>query len=137
MVAWHVIWQRAWCRPYTRLRYIEDDEHDVLCVRLSPQKLPRKYSCISIACIYHPHKADNGSMREYVITSLDSILRCYPECGIILIGDFNQLRDSFVCVHYGYAQLVNMATRNVAILYKIWSSMSPIYAHPVTRTGII
>ena len=48
------------------------------------------------ACIYHPPKADNGSMREYMITSLDSILRCYPECGIILTGDFNQLREGFI-----------------------------------------
>ena len=106
---------------YTRLRYIEDDEYEVLSVRLRPQKLPRKYSCIIIAFIYHPTKADNGSMREYTITSLDTILRCYPECGIILTGDFNQLRDSFLRVHYGYAQLVNVATRNGAILDKIWS----------------
>ena len=48
---------------YTRLRYIEDDEHEMLWVRPRPQKLPRKYSCIIIACIYHPPKADNGSMR--------------------------------------------------------------------------
>ena len=87
---------------YTRLRYIEDDEQGVLWVRLRPQKLPRKYSCIIIACIYHPPKADNGSMREYRIISLDSNLRCYPECGIILTGDFNQLRDSFLRVHYEY-----------------------------------
>ena len=65
-----------------------------------------------------------------MITSLDTIVSCYPECGIILTGDFNQLRDSFLRVHYGYAQLVNVATRNGAILDKIWSNMSPVYAHP-------
>ena len=65
-----------------------------------------------------------------MITSLDSFLRCYPECGIILNGDFNQLRDSFLHVHYEYAQLFSMATRNGAILDNIWSNMSPVYAHP-------
>ena len=120
----------------TRLRYNEDDEHKVLWVRLRPQKLPSKYSCIIIACIYHPPKADNGSMREYMITSLDSILRCYPECGIILTGDFNQLRDSFLRVHYGYVQLVNVATRNGAILDKIWSNMPPVYAHPAVLSEL-
>ena len=63
-----------------------------------------------------------------MITSLDTIVSCYPECGIILTGDLNQLRDSFLRVHYGYAQLVNVATRNGAILDKIWSYMSPLYA---------
>ena len=121
---------------YTRLRYIEDDEHEVLWVRLRPLKLPRKYSCIVIACIYHPPKADNGSMREYMITSLYSMLRCYQECGIILTGDFNQMRDSFLRVHYWYAQLVNMATRNGAILDKIWSNMSPVYAHPAVLSEL-
>ena len=61
-----------------------------------------------------------------MITSLDSILRCYPEFGIILTGDFNQMRDSFLRVHYGYAQLVNMAMRNGAILDKIWLNVSPV-----------
>ena len=122
---------------YTRLRYIEDDEHEVLWVRLRPQKLLRKYSCIIIACIYHPPKADNGSMREYMPAfnfKMLSRMRDYSNrC------DFNQLMDSFSRVHYGYAQLVDMATRNGAILDKIWSNMSPVLCSPccVIRTGII
>ena len=108
---------------YTRLRYIEDDEHEVLWVRLRPQKLPRKYSCIIIACMYHPPKADNGSRREYMITSLDSLLRCYPECGIIVTGDFNQLRDSFL-----YACIMDM--RNWSTLPRVmvpfWTKYGPI-----------
>ena len=39
---------------YERLHDIEDDEHEVLWIKLKPKKLPRKYSCIIIACIYHP-----------------------------------------------------------------------------------
>ena len=59
---------------YERLHDIEDDEHKVLWIRLKPKKLPRKYSCIIIACIYHPPGADNGSLREYLITNLDTVL---------------------------------------------------------------
>ena len=57
---------------YDRLHDIEDDEHKVLCIRLKP-KLPRKYSSIIIACIYHPPGADTGSLREYLITSMDAV----------------------------------------------------------------
>ena len=80
---------------YERLHDIEDDEHEVLWTRLKPKKLPRKYSCIIIACIYHPPGADNVSLREYLITSLDTVLRRSPDCGVILSGDFNQFNDSF------------------------------------------
>ena len=45
---------------YDRLHDIEDDEREVLWIRLKPNTLPRKYSCISLACIYHPPGADNG-----------------------------------------------------------------------------
>ena len=38
---------------YDQLHDIEDDQ-EVLWVRLKPNKLPRKYSCIIIACTYHP-----------------------------------------------------------------------------------
>ena len=72
---------------YDRVHDIEDDEHEVLWIRLKPKKLPRKYSCIIIACIYHPPGGDNGSLREYLITSLDAVLWRSPDCGVILSGD--------------------------------------------------
>ena len=34
---------------YDRLHNIEEDEHEVLRIRLKPKKLQRKYSCIIIA----------------------------------------------------------------------------------------
>ena len=80
---------------YDQLHDIEDDEHEVLWIRLKPKKLPRKYSCIITACIYHPPGPDNDSLREYLITSLDTVLRRSPDCGVLLSGDFNQFNDSF------------------------------------------
>ena len=116
-------------------RHIEDDDHEVLWIILKPKKLPRKYSCIIIACIYHPSGADNGSF-EYLITDLDTILRRSPDCGVILTGYFNQFKDLFLRTHYGYEQLVKAATRNRAILNKIWSNMSPVYGCPTVLDGV-
>ncbi len=64
-------------------------------------------------------------MREYLIATLDGILRCHPDCGIILTSDFNQLRDMFLRTQYGFAQ------RNSAILDKLWTNMDPVYDTPV------
>ena len=92
--------------PYDRLIDIEDNEHEVMWIRLRLHKLPRRFASIVIACIYHPPNSDNSSMREYIIATLDGILRRHPDCGIILFGDFNQLRDMFLRTQYGFAQLV-------------------------------
>ena len=54
-----------------------------------------------------------------------------PDCGIILTGDFNQLHDMFLRTQYGFAQLVNTATRNSAILDKLWTNMDSVYDTPV------
>ena len=115
--------------PYDRLLDIEDNEHEVMWIRLRLHKLPRRFASIVIACIYHPPNSDNSSMREYIIATLDGILRRHPDCGIILIGDFNQLRDMFLRTQYGFAQLVNTA-RNSAILDKLWTNMEPVYDTP-------
>ena len=114
---------------YDRLVDIEVDVHEVMWIRMRLHKLPRKFSSIVFACIYHPPNSDN--MREYLIATLDVILRCHPDCCIILTGDFNQLRDMFLRTQYGFAQLVNTATRNSAILEKLWTNMDSVYDMPV------
>ena len=102
-------------------------------LRMRLHKLPRRFASIVIACIilYHPPNSDNSIMREYIIATLDDILRRHPDCGIILTGDFNQLRETFLRTQYGFAQLVNTATRNSAILDKLWTNMDPVYDTPV------
>ena len=69
-------------------------------------------------------------MLEYMIINLDNILRGSPDCRVTLSGDFNRFRDTFLRTHYGYEQLVKTATRNFAILDKMWYNMSPVYGLP-------
>ena len=40
---------------YSRLYAYEDDELEVIWIKVMPKRLPRTISCILIACIYH-HK---------------------------------------------------------------------------------
>ena len=86
--------------------------------------------------MYHPPDADQLRMREYLIISLDNILRRHPECGVILTGDFNQLKDNFIFSHYGYKQLVKNPTRKEAIWDKIWSNMAQDYDPPVVLSEL-
>jgi hypothetical protein len=62
---------------------------------------------------------------------MDNVLRKYPECAIILTGDFNRFRDGFFQTHYSLRQLVKQPTRNDAILDKLWTNMSCVYNNPI------
>ena len=81
---------------YDRLTELDSDSHEVLWIKLMPKRLPRRFSCIVIGCLYHPPDADNEMMHDYLTTSIDCILRKYPECGLLLLGDFNHLKDGFI-----------------------------------------
>ena len=115
---------------YDHLSHLNDDIHEVLWIRLKPHKLPRKFSCILVGCIYHPPDADDMSMHDYLITCVDNIFRKYPYAGIILTGDFNRLSDNFLKTHYGFNQIVTSATRSQTILDKVWTNMAMMYDQP-------
>ena len=49
-----------------------------------------------------------------------------------ITGDFNQLNDNFLKVHYRFVQVVNVVTRGQATLDKIWTNMNGYYSTPVS-----
>ena len=83
---------------YTRIVELEDQSFEVLWLKLMPKKLPspRAFSCIILACMYHPTGANSAAMRDHVINGVDSMVRKHPDCGVLLTGDFNQLNDKFL-----------------------------------------
>ena len=83
---------------YNRLLEFEDDMLEVLWIKVMPRRLPRKFSCILVGCLYYTHQTDfftdawardNGNW--------DTVTRKHPDCGVVLlIGDFNQFNDKFL-----------------------------------------
>ena len=47
------------------------------------------------------------------------------------MGDFNRLKNNFINTHYRYVQIVKDPTRGQAVLDKIWTNMSLVYAKPI------
>ncbi len=71
-------------------------------------------------------------MHDYILNCVDGILRLHPSCGVVVTGDFNQLRDNFLGTHYGFKQLVETPTRQQSILDKVWTNyLSPVYNKPI------
>ena len=117
---------------YNRLRELEDDMLEVLWIKVMPMRLHRKCSCILVGCLYYTHQTDFLQMREHVITGIDSVKRKHPDCGVVLIGDFNQFNDKFLVSHCRFIQMVKILTRGGAILDKIWTNMTELYQSPVS-----
>ena len=103
---------------------------------IMPKRLPRTVSCILIACIYYTQQTVYLKMRGHIITSLDTVIRKHPVCGIIVTGDFIQLNDNFLKRHYRVVQIVNVGTRGNAVLDNIWTNMENVYMSPVTLSEL-
>ena len=93
---------------------MEVDDLEVVWIKVMPKKTPRTFSCILVACLYYTPKTEYLKIRDHLITSIDTVMRKHPECGVIITGDFNQLRDNFMKTHYRF--LVNVVTRGQAIV---------------------
>ena len=117
---------------YKRLVDMEDTELEVMWIKIMPKKMPRKFTCIILACIYFTQQTVFSQMRDHIITCVDTVLRSHPECGVIITGDFNQLHDNFLRTHYRFVQVVEVVTRGLATLDKIWTNMVDVYTSPVT-----
>jgi len=78
------------CHP---LPDINKTDKEVLWLLYSRPTMPREVSHILIGAVYHPPKAHNGHMIEYLISFMDNISRQHPHTGIIILDDFNQLPD--------------------------------------------
>ena len=89
-------------RNERRLDSLEVPELEVIWIKIMPKKLPRKVSCILVACVYYTQHTDYSQMRYHLIMGIDTMIRKHPECGVIITGDFNQLNDNFLKVHYRF-----------------------------------
>jgi len=55
--------------------------------------MPREISHLLIGAVYHPPKANNAEMMDYIIGVLATVNRDHPNLEILICGDFNQLPE--------------------------------------------
>ena len=78
------------------------ENHEILWLHLRPKRLPRGFSSLIVAVIHHPHWTtdENDYMREHLFQSLVRAESTYPNCAIIIAGDFNRLNISTIKKHF-------------------------------------
>ena len=113
----------------TLLSHLAHAQLEVLWLQYRPYSMPREVTHITVGAIYHPPKANNAEMLDYLVSTMDEVTRTHPHCGILLLGDVNQLPDSQL-KSFPLQQMVVSATRGDAILDKIYTNISSWYETP-------
>ena len=80
-------------------------------VRVRPQRLPREITGLILCVVYHPPSSPYDTLLiEHLSNSLDILQSKYPDAGIGLLGDFNQLDTDLICHLSGLVPVVNSPT---------------------------
>ncbi len=116
--------------PYKEWTDLEDPNFETKWITLRPHKLPREYPNLLVGIIYHP-TTQHRLMTDHIIKSVDHILSHHPLCGIVLLGDFNQLPDNYIALQYKLKQVVTKPTRENATLDKIFTNMGTLFREPL------
>ena len=80
---------------------------------------------IYCAVVYNPPNSPvQNDLVSYLSDSVDSIRGQYPDCGIVVLGDFNNLDISYFCNQHRLIQIVIKSTRSDSILDLIVTNLS-------------
>lgn len=111
------------------LKELECSDVESLWLLFRAPRMPRLVSHVLIGTIYHPPTADGQQTVNHIVDCLDKMIQKHPNAGIVLTGDFNQLRDRAI-LSYPLKQVVKRATRGTNILDKIYTNIDKYYTVP-------
>ena len=94
-----------------------------------PARLPRGFSCLILAVLHHPPGADIN-MCEHFFNSLAVAKSIYPNCALIIAGNFNRLHVTLLKRHFHLKQIVKAPTRKDAILDPVITNLHDHYDKP-------
>ena len=84
------------------------------------------------SCVYHQHwsAAENEFMQEHLFQSLQLVESGFPDCALIVAGDFNRLDRKPIERHFSLKQTVKIPTRKDAILDHVLTNLDCFYVAP-------
>lgn len=118
---------------YKRLDVLQCcQEHEILWVHLRPKRLPIGFSCLIVAVIYHPDPspANDVNIPEHLSSSLALAEPMYPNCALLVCGDFNRLNTQALMNHFRLKQIVKVPTRKDVTLDLILTNLQAHYNDP-------
>ena len=112
--------------PFTVLEDPEDEKcsFEVLWIKMRPTRLPRGISSIIAGVVYHPPKATNSMMLDYLTKCLMDVESKYSNYGFLVLGDLNHLNDARLKSNFKLKQIVHFSTRGQNTLDKILTTIT-------------
>ena len=98
---------------------LEHASFETLWLWLRPHCLPRPLSSLICCVLYNPPGATSQQQKDlvvYLIETLDVVRNRSPDCGVVILGDFNGLDVAEVLTHHNLKQVVQVPTRENKIL---------------------
>ena len=91
----------------------------------------RAFSVDNSCLVYYPPNSPDGDkLIDHIQDTDDHLLTRYPEAGIAIVGDFNQLNIDPLIQDRTFKQVVTKPTRENAILDKIITNFPDRYSQP-------
>ena len=111
---------------YKHWSQLEEEDQETLWITLRPRLMPQTFSCMLVGIIYHPPNANNWKLSNHISNAIDRVLQHHPDAGLLLMGDFNSFKASYITSSYNLKQIVTHPTRKNKILDKIYTNMCTI-----------
>ena len=109
------------------------DVHEVIWVSLRPCRLPRGFSNIIVAVVYHPDQnpdTSNAQLREYLMSTLETIEVKYPNSAIVVADDFNKFNNKAQARNYQLKPLAKIPTRGNNTLDQLFTNLQDYHQEP-------
>ena len=118
---------------FTILEDLEDPSFEALWLKLRPARLPRGYSFIVLGIIYHPPNDNDPAILDYLWQSLSSIESRFPNCGLLIVGDFYRLNTKRLQNSFDLKQIVTFPTRGDRTLDLVLTNLKEYNKDPIQR----
>ena len=120
--------------PCKRRLDLENSSFECLWLWIRPVRLPRPLTGIILCAVYNPPGTttlDQKELSEYIVRTTDSVRNQHPDCGVVILGDFNCLDITDITSDHDLKQLVDSPTRGDNILDLIISNVHAFYCKPL------
>lgn len=85
--------------------------------KLNPSRSPQGFSCIALGVVYHPGRNSPAeSDGQNLLNRITTAEATFPNCGFIIVGDFNRLNTSHLQNHIELKHLMKFPTKGQATL---------------------
>ena len=112
-----------------------DDNIEAIWITIRPKRL-----MITLGVLYMPpgssvrHRRDAQHV-SHIIHCLDTICKLHPDTGILVVGDFNHMKDKYI-KSFPLKQIVNVPTHVNSIIDCIYTNLSNYYDVPILFPGL-